>query len=130
MAGIPSLAYHGSVSSGSVRGCLLGLAVLATTASRPAAAEVDLDREVLAIMARRRLEIRKRCWEDAKVHVDASVRAEFTIAPNGVVTDVIPRDPKGPHEIVGCVVAEVRKTAFPASKKGGWYRWPFLFKGP
>ncbi len=87
-------------------------------------------KEVLAVMVKRRLEIRKRCWEDTKERADTSLRVDFTVAQAGVVTDVTPREVSGPSGVVACVTAEVKKTTFPASDKGGRFRWPFIFKGP
>lgn len=97
----------------------------------PAFADESLTpKEILSVMSTRRLQIRKLCYEDVKDKADTSVRVDVSVAPAGVVTDAVPRDPSGPPSIVACVVAEVKKTTFPASENGGWFRWPFVFKGP
>jgi hypothetical protein len=108
---------------------LLAVALL-TLAGTAAADESIPPKEVLAVMTRRRIEIRKVCWEQSPEKADASVKIDFVIAKTGVVTDATARDPVGPASIIKCVAAEVKKTTFPASEKGGWFRWPFVFKGP
>ncbi|MBI2392122.1 MAG: hypothetical protein HYV09_21200 [Deltaproteobacteria bacterium] len=97
----------------------------------PATADESLTpKEVLAVMVKRRVEIRKLCWEDSKQKADASVRVDFVVAQTGVVTEATPREVSGPPSISECVVAEVKRTTFPTSEKGGRFRWPFIFKGP
>jgi len=85
---------------------------------------------VLSVMAHRRTAIRKLCYEDRADKADTSMKVDFMVASNGVVTDVSAKDAVGPASIVACVTAEVKKTVFPASEKGGRFRWPFIFKGP
>jgi hypothetical protein len=85
---------------------------------------------IVAQMHVRRVQIRKTCYESSPAKADTSVRVDVTVAGNGVVTDVQQRDPSGPEEIRNCVVAEMKKTTFVASPKGGWFRWPFIFRGP
>lgn len=87
-------------------------------------------KEVLAVMVKRRAEIRKLCWEQSPEKADTSVKIDFAVGPTGVVTEVSPRDVSGPPSIVSCIAAEVKKSTFPASEKGGRFRWPFIFKGP
>lgn len=121
------MGYHEAVRSGTLAAALL---VLVATGTAAVADENLAPKEVLAVMAKRRLEIRKLCWEDSKERADASMKVDFAIAQNGVVTDAIARDVSGPASIAACVVAEVKKTTFVASEKGGRFRWPFIFKGP
>lgn len=104
--------------------------VFFTLAATAAAEETIAPKEVLAVMTRRRLEIRKKCWEQSPERADVSVKIDFTIAQTGVVTDAVARDAVGPASIITCVTAEVKKTTFPMSEKGGRFRWPFIFKGP
>lgn len=85
---------------------------------------------IVAQMHVRRLQIRKTCYETSPAKADTSMKVDVTVAGNGVVTDVQQRDPSGPEEIRNCVVAEMKKTTFVASPKGGWFRWPFIFRGP
>jgi hypothetical protein len=85
---------------------------------------------IVAQMSTRRLQIRKTCYESSPAKADTSVKLDVTVAGNGVVTDVQQREPSGPEEIRSCIVAEMRKTTFVSSPKGGWFRWPFIFKGP
>lgn len=106
------------------------LLVLVATSTAALADENLAPKEVLAVMVKRRIEIRKLCWEDSKERADASMKVDFGVAQNGVVTDAIARDVTGPASISACVVAEVKKTTFVASAKGGRFRWPFIFKGP
>ena len=87
-------------------------------------------KEVLAVMVKRRIEIRKVCWEQSPDKADTSVKVDFAVGPTGVVTEVTPRDIVGPPSIVSCIAAEVKRSTFPASEKGGRFRWPFIFKGP
>jgi hypothetical protein len=87
-------------------------------------------KEVLAMMVKRRADIRKICWEQSPEKADTSVKVDFAVAPTGVVTEATPRDAVGPPSIVACIAAEVKKTTFVASEKGGRFRWPFIFKGP
>lgn len=124
--------YHEALRSGTPRRLAATVTVaFALLSGALAVADESLTpKEVLAVMVRRRLEIRKLCWEESKDRADTSVRIDFTVAQNGVVTDVAARDVVGPPTIVACVVAEVKKTTFPASEKGGRFRWPFIFKGP
>ena len=86
--------------------------------------------EVVSVMASRRVPIRKKCYEESTEKAPTSVMIDFTIAPTGVVTDVAAHEVKGVDSIVQCVVAEVKRTVFPASDGGGRFRWPFIFKGP
>lgn len=100
-----------------------------------AAADADADKplshaEVVSVMSSRRGPIRKKCYEDSAAKADSSMRVDFTVAPTGLVTDVVAREVTGPSAIVACVTAEVRKTIFPSSGSGGRFRWPFIFKGP
>lgn len=107
------------------------LAVALVVFAGVAAAEDTIaPKEVLAVMVRRRIEIRKICWDQSPEKADASVKIDFTISQNGIVTDATARDATGPASIATCVTAEVKKTVFPSSVKGGWFRWPFIFKGP
>ena len=99
-------------------------------ASTALAEETIPPKEVLAVMVRRRIEIRKVCWEQSPEKADTSVKIDFTISQTGVVTDATARDASGPASIITCVTAEVKKTTFPMSEKGGRFRWPFIFKGP
>ena len=87
-------------------------------------------KDVLTVMSRRRVEIRKTCWESSPERADTSLKVDFAVAQTGVVTDAKAADAVGPASIVACVVAEVKKTTFLASEKGGKFRWPFIFKGP
>jgi hypothetical protein len=89
-----------------------------------------LPREILAVMASRRAQIRKVCWEDREPKQETSLRVDIVVAPAGVVTEATARETSGSTAIVECVVAEVRKTVFPKTEKGGQFRWPFIFKGP
>lgn len=107
------------------------LAVALVISAGSAAAEDSIaPKEVLAVMSRRRAEIRKLCWEQSSEKADTSVKIDFTISQNGIVTDATARDAIGPASVVTCITAEVKKTVFPSSVKGGWFRWPFIFKGP
>lgn len=101
--------------------------------SAPAGADADKPLtpvEVVSVMSSRRGPIRKKCYEENTPKVDASMRVDFVVAPNGIVTDVVARDVTGPSAVVTCVTAEMKKTIFPASGSGGRFRWPFIFKGP
>lgn len=113
----------------SVPALLAGLTVVLAVSAAPADENLA-PKDVLAVMVKRRLEIRKLCWEDTKDRPETSLRVDFTVAQNGVVTDAVAREVSGPPSIVACVVAEVKKTTFLASEKGGRFRWPFIFKGP
>jgi hypothetical protein len=105
--------------------------VLVVTASAQASADESLTpKDVLTVMVRRRAEIRKVCWEQSAAKADTAVKVDFQVAPTGVVTDVKPADASGPASIITCILAEVKKTTFIASEKGGHFRWPFIFKGP
>lgn len=96
-----------------------------------AAADENLaPKDVLTVMSRRRGEIRKTCWEQSPEKADTAVKVDFTVAQTGVVTDAKAADASGPASIVACIVAEVKKTTFLASEKGGRFRWPFIYKGP
>ncbi len=86
--------------------------------------------DVVSVMSSRRFSIRKKCYESRADKADTSIRVDFSIAVNGVVTDAVAHEASGPQPIIDCVVAEVRKTVFPSSGKGGRFRWPFIFKGP
>lgn len=107
---------------------LLLLAVLGTGLA--SADESLTPKEVLSVMVKRRADIRKVCWEQSPNKADTSVKIDFAVGPTGVVTEVTPRDVSGPTSIVSCIAAEVKKSTFPASEKGGRFRWPFIFKGP
>ena len=85
---------------------------------------------VVSVMASRRGPIRKKCWEESPDKADGSMMIDFTIAANGIVTDLSAHETSGPESIVACVSVEVKKTIFPASGTGGRFRWPFIFKGP
>jgi len=87
-------------------------------------------KEIIAAMHTRRATIRKVCYESSPLKADTAVRLDVTVGPTGIVTDVQQRDASGPEEIRTCIVNEMRKTTFVASPKGGWFRWPFIFKGP
>ena len=109
-------------------GTILGAILLAPPG---AVADENLtSKEVLAVMVKRRIEIRKICWEQSPEKADVSVKIDFGVGQTGTVTDVTPRDAVGPASIVSCIAAEVKKTTFPVSEKGGRFRWPFIFKGP
>ncbi len=128
--------------SGSVRRAILtiSLSILASIAASGAsvrasgqAARLDeslMPKDVISVMVNKRLVIRKICYEERADKADTSVKVDFTVAATGVVTNVTPRDPSGPQPIIDCVLAEVKKTTFIASEKGGTFRWPFVFKGP
>lgn len=104
---------------------------LVLTAAAPAGADENLTpKDVLTVMVRRRAEIRKVCWEQSPAKADTAVKVDFHVAATGVVTDAKAADASGPASIVTCVVAEVKKTTFLSSEKGGQFRWPFIFKGP
>ncbi len=103
---------------------------LVLSAGTAAADENLAPKDVLTVMSRRRIEIRKACWEDSKEKADVSVKVDFVVAQTGVVTDAKASDASGPASIVACIVAEVKKTTFLSSEKGGKFRWPFIFKGP
>ncbi|MGZ3424829.1 MAG: hypothetical protein ACXVEF_08145 [Polyangiales bacterium] len=111
---------------------LTAVLLLAATSVGPALADDGniSPKEIVAAMNVRRIQIRKTCYESAPAKADTSVKLDVTIGGTGIVTDVQQRDPSGPEEIRNCVVAEMRKTTFVASPKGGWFRWPFIFKGP
>jgi hypothetical protein len=106
------------------------LAFVLATAAAATADESLTPKEVLAVMVKRRAEIRKVCWEQSPDKADTSVKIDFNVGPTGVVTDVSAKDATGPSSIVSCISAEVKKSTFPASEKGGRFRWPFIFKGP
>jgi hypothetical protein len=122
----PRRAWNGLVAPFA---CLLGAALGAMSAGAASADELG-PKDVVSVMASRRAAIRQLCYENHAKKADTSLKVDFDIAPSGVVTDAVAREPSGPAEIVACVVAEVKKTTFPASAKGGHYRWPFIFKGP
>ncbi len=111
-----------------VAAALLASTVVSSVAA-PALAELAA-KDVVSVMAQKRLHIRKVCYADRADKADTSVKVDFGVAPNGVVTDATARDATGPQAIVDCIVAEVKKTTFPASETGGRFRWPFIFKGP
>jgi hypothetical protein len=124
-----------SASCWSVSGALGILAGAVILGGAPGVALADADKplshvEVVSVMSMRRGPIRKKCYEDSATKADTSIRVDFVVAPNGIVTDVVPRDVVGPAAIVSCVTAEMKKTVFPSSGSGGRFRWPFIFKGP
>lgn len=86
--------------------------------------------EVVSVMASRRVAIRKKCWDEAAQKQDTSLKVDFVVAPNGIVTDANARQLKGSDAIANCVVSEVKRTTFPSSSDGGRFQWPFIFKGP
>jgi hypothetical protein len=109
----------------------LTAAVLAYASAHGARADENLtSKEVLTVMVKRRVEIRQLCWEQSTSKADTSVKVDFGVSNTGIVVDATPRDAVGPPAIVSCIVAEVKKTTFPSSVKGGRFRWPFIFKGP
>jgi hypothetical protein len=86
--------------------------------------------DVVRIMASRRTQIRKLCYEQSTQKAEASMKIDFYIAAAGMVTEARARDATGPTAIADCVVVEVKKTIFPESESGGRFQWPFIFKGP
>jgi hypothetical protein len=105
--------------------------MIALAATAGASADESLTpKEVLSVMVKRRADIRKVCWEQSPEKADTAVKVDFAVSKTGVVTEVTPRDISGPPSIVSCIAAEVKKSTFPASEKGGRFRWPFIFKGP
>ena len=86
--------------------------------------------QVVSVMASRRVAIRKKCWDEAVQKQDTSLKVDFAVASNGIVTDATARQLKGSDAIASCVVAEVKRTVFPTSGDGGRFQWPFIFKGP
>lgn len=125
------MGYHEAVRPGTPHRIASVLTAAIVLAAGVVSADENLaPKEVLSVMVKRRLEIRKLCWEDSKERADTSLRVDFTVAQNGIVTDVVGREVSGPPAITGCVLAEVKKTTFVSSEKGGRFRWPFIFKGP
>jgi len=87
--------------------------------------------DVVRIMASRRTQIRKACYEQHPAKAEASMKIDFTVAMNGQVLEARARDgATGPEAIQSCVIAEVKRTIFPESGTGGRFTWPFIFKGP
>ncbi len=89
----------------------------------------DLEpKDVLPVIALRRLEIRKVCWDPPPAKPATSVKIDVTVGPTGTVTNAIPREPAGSTTVIDCIVAEVKKSTFPTTNKGGFFRWPFVFR--
>lgn len=85
-------------------------------------------KDILTVMAKRRLEIRKICWDPPPAKPATSVKVDVSVGPTGVVTGAVAREPAGSTTVIECVVVEVKKTVFMSSAKGGFFRWPFVFR--
>ncbi|GAC1352434.1 MAG: hypothetical protein NVS3B20_17590 [Polyangiales bacterium] len=86
--------------------------------------------EVVRVMAARRGQIRKQCYEESPVKADAAMRVEFTVGEGGTVTEAEAQNATGPQSITDCVIAAVKNTTFPHSDGVAHFHWPFIFKGP
>lgn len=85
-------------------------------------------KDIISVMAKRRVEIRKICWDPPPAKPATSVKVDVTVGPTGVVTGAVARDPEGSTTVIDCVIVEVKKTVFMPSAKGGFFRWPFVFR--
>ncbi len=108
-----------------VLACALPALVLTGTAGAGDSLE---PKDILTVMAKRRLEIRKICWDPPPAKPATSVKVDVTVGPTGVVTGAVAREPAGSTTVIECVVVEVKKTVFMSSAKGGFFRWPFVFR--
>lgn len=106
----------------------LSAGLLVATSGAGADGDALEPKDIISVMAKRRVEIRKICWDPPPAKPATSVKVDVTVGPTGVVTGAVARDPEGSTTVIDCVIAEVKKTVFLPSAKGGFFRWPFVFR--